>query len=208
MRKHVSLSHTPDHRKQKSEEYIKRHRTDCKTKNGDRRLQRHKVRLRTVSEIRQKVTIRIQRHDTEPNRRPSRRTADHPHLGDHIYLHKNTSHRFSAGGNSLLPLCHGVAALLLIFPRSLGKTSLRQELTFAAAGLTGICLYYLLENIALTCTSASNVGVIVSAAPFFTGIMTHIFLKEEEKLRGSFFLGFLVAMAGICLISFNGTKRL
>lgn len=61
----------------------------------------------------------------------------------------------------------GFAALLLIFPRSLGKTSLRQELTFAAAGLTGICLYYLLENIALTCTSASNVGVIVSAAPFF-----------------------------------------
>ena len=100
----------------------------------------------------------------------------------------------------------GFAALLLIFPRSLGKTSLRQELTFAAAGLTGICLYYLLENIALTCTSASNVGVIVSAAPFFTGIMTHIFLKEEEKLRGSFFLGFLVAMTGICLISFNGTK--
>ena len=100
----------------------------------------------------------------------------------------------------------GFAALLLIFPRSLGKTSLRQELTFAAAGLTGICLYYLLENIALTCTSASNVGVIVPAAPFFTGIMTHIFLKEEEKLRGSFFLGFLVAMAGICLISFNGTK--
>ena len=115
----------------------------------------------------------------------------------------------------------GFAALLLIFPRSLGKTSLRQELTFphplrrttaqqewifAGAGLCGICLYYLLENIALTCTSASNVGVIVSAAPFFTGIMTHIFLKEEEKLRGSFFLGFLVAMTGICLISFNGTK--
>lgn len=35
-----------------------------------------------------------------------------------------------------------------------------------AAGLCGICLYYLLENIALTYTQASNVGVIGSTAPF------------------------------------------
>lgn len=84
--------------------------------------------------------------------------------------------------------------------------SLRQELTFAAAGLCGISLYYLLENIALTYTMASNVGVIISVAPFFTAILAHIFLKSEEKLRTSFFAGFAVAMAGIILISFNGAK--
>ena len=32
-------------------------------------------------------------------------------------------------------------------------------------------MYYLLENIALTYTLASNVGVIISIAPFFTAIL-------------------------------------
>lgn len=67
-------------------------------------------------------------------------------------------------------------------------------------------MYYLLENIALTYTLASNVGVIISVAPFFTAILTHLFLKGEEKLRPNFFIGFVVAMAGIFLISFNGSK--
>ena len=80
------------------------------------------------------------------------------------------------------------------------------ELTLAAAGLCGICLYYLLENIALTYTMASNVGIILSVAPFLTAILTHWFLRGEEKLRLHFFLGFLVAIVGICLISFNGAQ--
>ncbi len=82
----------------------------------------------------------------------------------------------------------------------------RQELAFVLAGLCGICLYYLLENIALTYTMASNVGVIISVAPFFTAILSRLFLKSEGKLRANFFIGFVVAMAGVALISFNGSK--
>lgn len=99
----------------------------------------------------------------------------------------------------------GLAALLAACPRRLRGTSPSQELTFAAAGLCGVCLYYLLENIALTFTMASNVGVIVSVAPVFTAICAHLVLKEE-KLNAGYFLGFAVAMAGICLISFNGAR--
>lgn len=99
----------------------------------------------------------------------------------------------------------GLLALLIVYPRRLKGTNRRQELTFAAAGLCGICLYYLLENIALTCTLASNVGVIISVAPFFTAILSHLFLKEE-KPRANFFVGFVVAMAGIALISWSGSK--
>lgn len=98
----------------------------------------------------------------------------------------------------------GFLALLLVCPHRLKGTGARQELTFVAAGFCGICLYYLLENIALTYTMASNVGVIISVAPFFTAILTHVSGKGEEKLRANFFLGFLVAMAGIFLISFHG----
>lgn len=99
----------------------------------------------------------------------------------------------------------GYAALLLVYPRWMKGTDWRQELTFAAAGLCGVCLYYLLENIALTYTLASNVGVIVSVSPFFTAIFNRIF-GEKEPLRVRFFVGFGAAMAGIGLISFWGTK--
>ena len=100
----------------------------------------------------------------------------------------------------------GLLALLIIYPHRLKATAKRKELTFALAGLCGICLYYLLENIALEFTMASNVGVIISVAPFFTAILSHLFLKEEGKLRANFFVGFGVAMIGIFLISFNGSK--
>lgn len=100
----------------------------------------------------------------------------------------------------------GYLALLLVHPRHLKVTDRRQELTFILAGLCGICLYYLLENIALTYTLASNVGVIISIAPFFTAILTHFLGKKDEKLGANFFVGFAVAMAGICLISFNGSS--
>ncbi|MCM1393212.1 MAG: DMT family transporter, partial [Ruminococcus sp.] len=48
--------------------------------------------------------------------------------------------------------------------------------------------------------------VIISVAPFFTAVFTHIFMKTEEKLKVQFFVGFIAALSGICLISFNGSK--
>jgi drug/metabolite transporter (DMT)-like permease len=100
----------------------------------------------------------------------------------------------------------GLIVLIIAYPKRLKTKNVKEELTFAAAGLCGICLYYLLENIALTYTLASNVGVIISVAPFFTAILSRIFMKSEEKLKANFFIGFLAAMAGICLISFGGSE--
>ena len=100
----------------------------------------------------------------------------------------------------------GLLVLIVIYPKRLNIKDKKQEILFAAAGLCGICLYYLLENIALTYTMASNVGVIISVAPFFTAVLSHVFLKTEEKLKVQFFVGFVVAMIGICLISFNGNE--
>lgn len=99
----------------------------------------------------------------------------------------------------------GTLALFLVCPHLLKGTTWKQELVFMSAGLSGVCLYYLLENIALTFTMASNVGVIISVAPFFTALLSRLFLKQEEKLNAGFFVGFLVAMAGIALVSFNGS---
>lgn len=101
----------------------------------------------------------------------------------------------------------GFGLLLLICPHRLRIRERKQELYFAGAGLCGVTLYFLLENIALTYTFASNVGVIVSIAPFFTAILAHYFL-DGEKLRLGFFMGFVLAAAGIFIISFNGSSRL
>lgn len=101
----------------------------------------------------------------------------------------------------------GFFALLVLYPHRLKVRERKQELYFAGAGLCGITLYFLLENIALTYTFASNVGVIISIAPFFTAIFAHLLL-DGEKMRAQFFVGFAVAVAGIVLISFNGSSNL
>ncbi len=97
----------------------------------------------------------------------------------------------------------GYLALTLVYPRRLGRRRWSEELLMMGAGLCGVTLYFLLENIALSYSYASNVGVIISIAPFFTAILAHLFL-DGEKLRLNFFIGFIAAIVGIFLISFNG----
>ena len=77
---------------------------------------------------------------------------------------------------------------------------------FALAGLTGVTLYFLMENIALTYISASLVGVIVAAAPLCTAIAAAALLRE--RLTRWFFLGFVCAMAGIAVVSLAGVREL
>ena len=76
----------------------------------------------------------------------------------------------------------------------------RMEAAFAGAGLSGVSVYFLFENTALTYTYASNVGVIICTAPFFTGLASAIVFRD--KLQGNFFWGFLVAM-----VLFSGVRR-
>ena len=61
----------------------------------------------------------------------------------------------------------GFAALFLVCPHRMKGVGRRREMTFVLAGLCGICLYYLLENIALTFSMESIVGVMICVAQFF-----------------------------------------
>ena len=58
-------------------------------------------------------------------------------------------------------------------------TDKKQEWIFAGAGLSGITLYYLFENIALVYAPASNVGVITATAPFFTALLACRFWQAK-----------------------------
>jgi len=77
------------------------------------------------------------------------------------------------------------------------------EWKIMAAGLCGVTLYFLFQNIALSYTLAANVSVLVSVAPLFTAFVSWVILKE--KLKANFFLGFIAAITGIILIAFNGS---
>ncbi|MGG1662180.1 DMT family transporter [Brevibacillus sp. NRS-1366] len=98
----------------------------------------------------------------------------------------------------------GYLTLLVVYPHWIKTKGFNEELLYVFAGLCGVTLFFLLENIALTYTFASNVGVIVSIAPFFTAVLAH-FSLEGEKLRLRYFVGFVIAILGIVLIIFNGS---
>lgn len=101
----------------------------------------------------------------------------------------------------------GFVLLLLFSPKPLRLQSKRQEWLFVGAGLSGITLYCLLENIALTLSSASNVSIVVTIAPFFTALLSGWVLKAE-KPRPQFYVGFAAAITGVVLISYNGSSAL
>ena len=97
----------------------------------------------------------------------------------------------------------GYLTLWLLLPRPFAWQGIKQELTFIGAGFCGITCYFLCENTALTYTTASNVGVIVSLCPVLTALLAIYFLKAEKPaLR--FYIGCLCAIVGVAIISFNG----
>lgn len=100
----------------------------------------------------------------------------------------------------------GVLILYVMCPRWLRVDNWKQELTIVAAGVTGGCLYFLLENIALMFTTAANVGIIITTSPMFTAIFAWKAGKEGKPSR-RFFAGFVVAILGIALISFHGVSE-
>lgn len=97
----------------------------------------------------------------------------------------------------------GYITLWILAPRFFAWQGIRQELMFLGAGFCGVTCYFLCENIALTYTTASNVGVITTLSPVFTAILAFFFLKTEKPAK-SFYIGCLFSMIGIVLITLNG----
>ena len=98
----------------------------------------------------------------------------------------------------------GYAVLAAVCPKPAGRGTVKEELVLLTAGLAGISGYYLLEHFALMYTRASNVGVIIATAPCFTVIAELIAGVRDEKAGKNFYIGFAVAICGICLLSFGG----
>lgn len=99
----------------------------------------------------------------------------------------------------------GWLALWAICPKWLKFQDLRREAIFLGAGLSGITIYFLLENMALVFTHTSNVAIIVTSAPFFTAMLSWLFFRGARP-DANFFLGICLAICGVGLICLNGAR--
>lgn len=100
----------------------------------------------------------------------------------------------------------GYLALWALYPHRLKLERKKDKLWLFLAALTGVTIYFLCENTALTYTLAANVSVLVAVAPFLTGLLSQ--LTGNGKMTGGFLLGFLISIVGICLISYSGSAVL
>lgn len=96
----------------------------------------------------------------------------------------------------------GYFALFLLYPRTHKIKGPKEELLFFGLGLSGVSLYFLLENTALQFTLATNVGLLSGTVPILTAIVSHFF-TTDEKFSKKLFGGFLVAIAGTAMVVFN-----
>ncbi|MDD6055960.1 MAG: DMT family transporter [Helicobacter sp.] len=103
----------------------------------------------------------------------------------------------------ILQFSFGYVLLLALKPKILPFVW-KNELLFALAGLSGICIYNLFLNLAMEQTFASNVSIIIATAPLFAGIFAY-FLKLE-RLSAYFFIGFLIAICGIAFLNFSDLR--
>lgn len=100
----------------------------------------------------------------------------------------------------------GFLALLIVGRGLMRPQKKWHEALFAAAGLTGVTLYFLMENIALTYISALARWRDRGGGAAVHGAHRTVFLKE--KLSIWFFCGFVCAMTGITLVSLAGVSEL
>jgi drug/metabolite transporter (DMT)-like permease len=92
----------------------------------------------------------------------------------------------------------------------------KDEAMFLFLGITGGSFYFLTENTALAYTQAGNVAFLVCVAPVFTAIFTLIgrrFLKgrfadglENVRLGAPLIFGTLLALAGMAMVIFDGSR--
>ena len=92
--------------------------------------------------------------------------------------------------------------LALLCHKSIAFEWSKKELLFIGAGLSGSCLYFLLENIALTLTNASNASLLVAINPITTALLLRLLFGK--KFGRFFVLGFVIVFVGIALVVFNG----
>ena len=93
--------------------------------------------------------------------------------------------------------------MLCISHKRLFANSVADELTLVGLGLMGGSVYFLVENMALLHSTASNVSILVSTTPLVTAMLLAIFYKSE-RLSMRQILGSILTFVGVVLVVLNG----
>ena len=93
--------------------------------------------------------------------------------------------------------------MLCISHKRLFANSVADELTLVGLGLMGGSVYFLVENMALLHSTASNVSILVSTTPLVTAMLLAIFYKSERLSMRQIF-GSILAFVGVVLVVLNG----
>ena len=109
----------------------------------------------------------------------------HLYLEHYLYFDQAPSHRlFLRRKSFFFRFILAYVMLFLLSPRPILPRFDKQEALYAGAGLCGVTLYFLSQNIGLVYTTASNAGVIVCVAPMFTAIAARFFRYRRKNSQG------------------------
>ena len=93
--------------------------------------------------------------------------------------------------------------MLCLSHKRLFANSIADELTLVGLGMMGGSIYFLVENMALLHSTASNVSILVSTTPLVTAMLLAIFYKSE-RLSARQIFGSVLAFVGVVLVVLNG----
>jgi len=94
------------------------------------------------------------------------------------------------------------AALWAIRPRLPRWGGWHAELPYILCGIFGVTVYFLFEHFALVYTSVGMTGVLTGTAPLFVALA--MWLAYRARPTKLFALGFILAVAGMALVTFQG----
>lgn len=97
----------------------------------------------------------------------------------------------------------GYICLSLFYRKPFPFMGWKTEGLIIAAALGGSVIYFAAENTALLHTQASNVSLLLAAAPIATSLLAHLTTKDEPLRRRNIY-GFLFAFLGVFLVVGNG----
>ncbi len=115
---------------------------------------------------------------------------------------------FSPGALALFRFFIASACLwtFLIFTKQHSLPQLRDIPILFFLGLSGVTIYHVLLNLGETHTHPATASFIISTTPLFTAIFAAV-VRQEKKLSIYEWLGSLIALLGVGIISFTGNSH-
>lgn len=111
---------------------------------------------------------------------------------------------FTAGEVTVLRSAIAYVTLIILSPKPVRTASFGEELPYILGGAFGVAGYFILQNVGLAYTTATNSSIILNTAPLFIVLLTWLVLKDKSGIHVFFFIGFIMAITGISLMTVGG----